>query len=517
MRFRAAGALTVLFLALPAGAQAPEIDLSLFRPAAGSDGTLGVDGAHPLPGGVDPIELQLLLDGAFHPVRDPLARIDRRLGGWIAMQGRLDPRLSLFVQLPITLDANGDFSAFGAGAPGAGIGDLRVGIRGSILDTPDLAAGAHLALELATGDPQSFITDARAIVEALASVQRRLSPRLELLGNALVRFRPPRNLGSARFGNEIGLRGAASYLFDPRWRGYLELDARTSLRDLSVATAPVEWRVGVRTCAFGRVAFDLAAGTRLDGALGAPDLRALLSVRYAPAACAAGAEIAAQPSADALLEQLAAARALRDGLGRAEEEAARSAARLAVSDAVKQAENHAAAHASALRAVDERDTDQDGLPDVLDNCPFEKGPVINRGCPMTERQKVAVREDRIDILEKVRFKFGSAVIQRSSFTMLDQVAKVLQNHPDLVRIQVEGHTDSTGSARANTALSQARAEAVVAYLVRRGVDRARLVPQGFGPTRPLATNVTRSGREANRRVEFRVLDRHPDLDGPVKR
>jgi OOP family OmpA-OmpF porin len=517
MHPRAAGALAALFFALPAGAQAPEVDLSLFRPAAGSDGTLGVDGAHPLPAGVDPIELQLLLDAALHPVRDPLARIDRRLGGWISMQGRLDPRLSLFVQLPITLDESGDLGGLGAPPPGAGIGDLRVGVRGSILDEPELALGAHLALELATADPQALTGDARAVVEALLAVQRRLTPRLELLGNALVRFRPPRDLGSARFGNEIGLRGGVAYVFSPGWRGYLELDARTSLRDLSVATAPVEWRAGVRTCALGLLALDLAAGTRLDGALGAPDVRGLLSVRYAPAACASGLNAADQQSTDALLEQLAAARALRDGLGRAEEEAARRAARLAVSDAIEQAEQQGAAHAKGLRDADERDTDQDGLPDVLDNCPLEKGPVINRGCPMTERQKVAVREDRIDILEKVRFAFGSAVIQRSSFALLDQVAKVLQSHPDLVRLQVEGHTDSTGTARANTALSQARAEAVVTYLARRGVDRSRLVARGFGPSRPLATNVTRAGREANRRVEFRVLDRRPNLEGPEKR
>jgi OmpA-OmpF porin, OOP family len=170
-----------------------------------------------------------------------------------------------------------------------------------------------------------------------------------------------------------------------------------------------------------------------------------------------------------------------------------------------------------LRAADERDGDEDGIPDVLDNCPTEKGPVINRGCPMSDRQKVAVREDRIEILEKIHFTFGSATIQRRSFAVLDQVAKVLQSHPDLVRVQVEGHTDSTGNARANTALSQARAEAVVAYLAAHGVDRSRLLPRGFGPERPLAPNATRTGREANRRVEFRVLDRRPQLDGPEKR
>jgi outer membrane protein OmpA-like peptidoglycan-associated protein len=91
---------------------------------------------------------------------------------------------------------------------------------------------------------------------------------------------------------------------------------------------------------------------------------------------------------------------------------------------------------------------------------------------------------------------------------------VLKTHPDVARVQVEGHTDSTGSARLNTTLSQARAESVVAYLAAHGVERGRLEARGFGPSRPLATNVTRTGREANRRVEFRVLERRPILDIP---
>jgi outer membrane protein OmpA-like peptidoglycan-associated protein len=205
---------------------------------------------------------------------------------------------------------------------------------------------------------------------------------------------------------------------------------------------------------------------------------------------------------------------LRDALARAEDEAKRSAGRAALRDALREAEDGGAGHARALRAADERDTDQDGLPDILDNCPVEKGPVINRGCPTTERQKVAVREDRIEILEKVQFALASAVIRRRSFGTLNQVAKVLQSHPDLVQVQVEGHTDSTGNPKRNTVLSQARADAVVAYLTAHGVERSRLVARGFGPSRPLASNATRSGREANRRVEFRVIDRRPNLDNP---
>ena len=66
------------------------------------------------------------------------------------------------------------------------------------------------------------------------------------------------------------------------------------------------------------------------------------------------------------------------------------------------------------------------------------------------------------------------------------------------------HTDDRGSARVNTALSQARAEAVVGYLIKRGIAADRLVARGYGPSQPRAPNSTRKGREQNRRVEFHV-------------
>jgi outer membrane protein OmpA-like peptidoglycan-associated protein len=82
------------------------------------------------------------------------------------------------------------------------------------------------------------------------------------------------------------------------------------------------------------------------------------------------------------------------------------------------------------------------------------------------------------------------------------------------RVRLEGHTDSREAPKRAVALSQARAEAVVRYLSAHGVDRSRLIARGFGPTRPLASNATRAGREANRRVEFRVVERRPNLDNP---
>jgi outer membrane protein OmpA-like peptidoglycan-associated protein len=82
------------------------------------------------------------------------------------------------------------------------------------------------------------------------------------------------------------------------------------------------------------------------------------------------------------------------------------------------------------------------------------------------------------------------------------VAKVVLEHPQIKQIIVEGHTDNVGQAEDNRKLSQARAESVKAYLVRKGVEDKRLTPKGFGPDRPVDTNDTAKGRSANRRVEF---------------
>jgi outer membrane protein OmpA-like peptidoglycan-associated protein len=84
------------------------------------------------------------------------------------------------------------------------------------------------------------------------------------------------------------------------------------------------------------------------------------------------------------------------------------------------------------------------------------------------------------------------------------VAQVMKAHPEVQRVTIEGHTDDTGSAATNRKLSQARAEAVRDYLVGKGVEASRLEAKGFGPDRPVQSNKTKAGRDANRRVEFVV-------------
>jgi outer membrane protein OmpA-like peptidoglycan-associated protein len=147
------------------------------------------------------------------------------------------------------------------------------------------------------------------------------------------------------------------------------------------------------------------------------------------------------------------------------------------------------------------DRDGDGVPDDVDACPDMRGPASNMGCPIYE--KIVVKPDKLELKEKIQFAWDQAVIERVSYPALDEVAKALQDNQGF-RVAIEGHASSEGADDHNQSLSSRRAEAVLEYLANRGVSRDRLVSKGFSSSRPTESNVTQSGREANRRVEFVV-------------
>ena len=80
----------------------------------------------------------------------------------------------------------------------------------------------------------------------------------------------------------------------------------------------------------------------------------------------------------------------------------------------------------------------------------------------------------------------------------------MAEHKEIKKVNIEGHTDNTGVAAKNLALSQKRVDVVKAYLAKKGVDASRLTVTAFGDTKPAADNKTAAGRAANRRVEFKV-------------
>jgi outer membrane protein OmpA-like peptidoglycan-associated protein len=159
-----------------------------------------------------------------------------------------------------------------------------------------------------------------------------------------------------------------------------------------------------------------------------------------------------------------------------------------------------------LRGCPAKDTDDDTVSDHLDNCPSEKGVVTNHGCPPQQVQFVAIQKDKLEIKQAVFFATNKAIIKHRSFKMLNQIAKVIKQHPYIDKIVIEGHTDNVGNANANRKLSLARAESVKKYLVKKGVEASRLEARGYGPDRPLLSNKTARGRAANRRVAFTIVN-----------
>ena len=127
-------------------------------------------------------------------------------------------------------------------------------------------------------------------------------------------------------------------------------------------------------------------------------------------------------------------------------------------------------------------------------------------------QYVYTNTDKIDFWQKnvsesylmpylgVGFTFGSSEAK----DILDEVAAAMQGSPN-VKVEIQGHTDNTGSLALNERLSLERAESVKTYLIGRGIDSNRLGTKGFGPNRPIATNDTPEGRTENRRIEFVII------------
>ena len=126
---------------------------------------------------------------------------------------------------------------------------------------------------------------------------------------------------------------------------------------------------------------------------------------------------------------------------------------------------------------------------------------------------ISVEKNQIKILEKVQFETAKAIIKPESFDLLNEVAATIITNPDLGRVEVSGHTDSRGSETYNQQLSERRAESVRKYLIEQGVSEQRLLAVGYGESNPIDTNKTPEGREANRRVEFNLIDAESDDEG----
>ena len=165
------------------------------------------------------------------------------------------------------------------------------------------------------------------------------------------------------------------------------------------------------------------------------------------------------------------------------------------------------------------DSDSDGVYDYLDKCPNTPVgiKVDNAGCPVdSDGDGVADNLDKcpntpkgatVDArgcwtyAAKVLFDINSAEVKSKAYPMLQESVLLMKKNPNL-KVEIDGHTDSTGAPSYNMTLSEKRAEAVKKYFVDQGIDSNRLTTKGFGITKPAASNDTKEGRAKNRRVEL---------------
>lgn len=147
-------------------------------------------------------------------------------------------------------------------------------------------------------------------------------------------------------------------------------------------------------------------------------------------------------------------------------------------------------------------------PQATDTAPIESAPDVH---PSEVVPPVAPRatatNDAIEVSETIEFELGSARLTPRSKTTLDEVAAILRNNRAILKLQIEGYTDSKASHARNRNLSTGRAKAVRRYLITKGIAPHRLTAKGFGEKSPIADNATEEGRRKNRRVEFKILKR----------
>jgi OOP family OmpA-OmpF porin len=525
-----------LLVSLGSGAARADGGLALdrFQPAPAGDRFFGVQGGDP--GGHLSPRLMLLGDYAYKPMvlyrgdsNDELGTVVKnQLVLHISAGIALWDRLWVFANMPLALVNNGNTVAGAPPAPsGVAAGDLRMGARVRLLgenrSLAMLALSAYVYIPTGNKDKYMGTDEIHGMPAVVLSGE---NDSIAYAVNAGVDMRKKTsNAGSgvADFGTDLYFGAAFAWLLADRM---LQIGPEVYGNSLMVGsqkfskdTTNLEAILGARWRITDFV-LGLGAGPGVSRGLGSPEFRVVASVAYAP--------LPPPPPPPPKPVRRAPADRDKDGIPD-RVDACPDEPGVKSSDPEKNGcpppppdrdgdgildREDACPDLKGVRSDDPTqngcppDSDGDGIRDDVDACPHEKGkpnsdPEKN-GCPTAVR----VTEQEIVILEQVQFKTGSAQILPASDDVLAQVAAVLVEHPEILKIEVQGHTDNRGGKKYNQKLSEKRSAAVVNWLIRRGnVEASRLTSQGYGMDEPIDDNGTPEGRQKNRRVQFKIIDK----------
>lgn len=136
--------------------------------------------------------------------------------------------------------------------------------------------------------------------------------------------------------------------------------------------------------------------------------------------------------------------------------------------------------------------------------PFAFDVTAKGGMPVNKNAKLVKVAEKFSF-SNIYFATGKATLTPNAEAALQQIYDILKEHPEL-KVEIGGHTDNLGGKAKNIKLSQARAEAVVQWLVNKGIPGSQMTAKGYGPDKPVASNKTKAGREQNRRIEVSVIE-----------
>ena len=379
---------------------------------------------------------------------------------------------------------------------GAGLGDLRVDARGVLLDPRESLIGVALAsrVGLPTGT-SALPLRSQGLTWALDAVVDHRHRDLSLLGNLGIEGVPGVEVVNLKRGAAATFSTAVGYRVHPNGGFAVEVFGKAALGVpvWDVSGSPVEgmasgwWRLSDRMVLRGGL------GTGLTTAPSASTFRMLLGLGFEPRRDSA---VMAEPLPEPppTVGRLALRASSEDG--------ALADATWRVGDLEGMLDNGA--------------LDKDLVPGtwlVVVDAPGHRTTgvsVDNRAGATTELElvlepvRVKVTLERIEIAERVYFDTNEATIQPESYDLLNEVAATLADRTDIVRVRVEGHTDSRGEEDFNLDLSRRRAHAVRNYLLATGLLPERLVYEGYGESMPLEQGETEAAWQRNRRVEFHI-------------
>ena len=397
----------------------------------------------------------------------------------LASLGLFD-HLELALHLPIRLYYTGDATAPPLLAS-RGIGDLRFVPKVSIVRGGDAAfgwvLGAALPVTFPTGNDLALRGSSGVTVEPRVLIG--LYPgRLAVVANAGFRFRRNESYSP---GSELTFGVAGTYTL-PAAQDVIDLHAEVSggwlpqVDGRALLSLPLEAIGGLIARPAPRWSLYGMGGVGITNGLAVPDFRVLAGVRYAFNLPSKGGE--RDSDSDGIVDRedkCPSEPEDRDGF-------------------------------EDTDGCPEPDNDHDGIPDDRDECPddAEEPGGDGDGCP--DKARVTVRNGKMVIFGKIQFASGSDAILPKSEQLVDEMARALKEHPEFKKVEIQGHTDSTGDEFYNLKLGQERAESVKRALVKRGVAQHRLEAKGYGEGNPIAPNITLAGRAKNRRVEFVIKD-----------